>query len=563
MTDSIHLIILISFLCLCASQEHSNENVVFETSAWQNPPTDKTRLLYYYKDDDLHFLQTIQSSHREMNMYNDRNGCYPTHVHLALADERNHGMTLSFSIPSSRIHHECDPSYTQISIEYGTIIQPSGKEDNDISDSSIIEVDPASAIQYDSTSVLTNEYYTSDWIYHVPLIDLIPDTKYWYSIHVKQLNGSILDSITAESRRNLRRPLFEHERDAYTLIKTRKTYFQSAPIPQTRTKIAVVGDLGQTYNSTVTMLNMLLSAQVSSGAGTVIPTSLILCAGDMSYANSIQSQWDTWFTLLQPLVQSVPFHVAAGNHEVECDAITKIPFQAYEHRFHMPNRISDAIISPVHDDDYEKWKPESTCATPSVYMGQYDYGNAYYSFEYGYMKIIVLSSYSANDVKSLQYKWLVNELKMIRKERQRTPWVIVMMHTQFYTTFKAHNDEKQTMIMKNAMEPLFKEYGVNIVISGHDHAYMRTKPLFEGQVDPSGKSPVYFIVGEGGNREGHVKRYLHEKPESWVAVRDLTVFGFGTLDVMNATHAKWQWNMDGRTDGFKDDVWFENQFLNL
>jgi hypothetical protein len=368
-------LILIGFLCLCTSQENSNENVVFETSAWQNPPTDKTRLLYY-KDDYVHLLQTIQSSYREMNMYNDRNGCYPTHVHLALADQRHQGMSLSFSIPS-RIHHECDPSYTQIFIEYGTIIQPNGNKENNISDSSIMKVDPSSAIQYDSTSVLTNEYYTSDWIYHVPLIDLIPDTKYWYSIHVKQLDGSMFDSnllwdVAAESRRNLRRPWFEHERDAYKWIKTRKTYFQSAPIPQTRTKIAVVGDLGQTYNSTVTMLNMLLSAQVPSGARTVIPTSLILCAGDMSYANSIQSQWDTWFTLLQPLVQSVPFHVAAGNHEVECDAVTKIPFQAYEHRFHMPNRISDAIISPVGDDDYEKWKPESTCATPSVYMGQDD-----------------------------------------------------------------------------------------------------------------------------------------------------------------------------------------------
>jgi hypothetical protein len=531
-------------------------------SAWKIPPKDKTRLLNY--NDDFQFLQMIQSIHEEMNVYNGMNECYPTHIHLALADQRHYGMTISFSIPS-RIHRECDPVYTQILIEYGTTKQ-SGKEDNDIP--LIIEVDPSSAIQYDTTSVLTNEYYTSDWIYHVPLTDLVPDTQYWYSIHVKRLNNPILDSSPlsenlAESRRNLRRPLFAHERDEYKFIKTRKAWFQTAPKPQTRTKIAIVGDLGQTYNSTITMLNMLLSAQAPSDARNVVPTSLILCAGDMSYANSIQSQWDTWFTLLQPLVQSVPFHVAAGNHEVECDAITKLPFQAYEHRFRMPNRIAGAIISPVHDDDYEKWKPESTCATPSVYMGQYDYGNAYYSFEYGYMKIIVLSSYSANDVESLQYKWLVKELKMTRDERERTPWVIVMMHTQFYTTFKAHNDEKQTMIMKHAMEPLFKEYGVNIVVSGHDHAYMRTKPMFEGEVDPTGKSPVYFIVGEGGNREGHVKRYLHETPESWVAVRDLTVFGFGTLDVMNATHAKWQWNMDGRTDGFKDDVWFENQFLNL
>ena len=564
-TDSIHTLrafIILVCLWLCTASEDSDENVVFETSAWQTPPTDKSLLLY---KDDLIFLEMIQSSNEEKNKYNELKGCYPTHVHLALADQSHHGMTISFSIPSG-IHNDCDPIRTQIYIQYGTTVEQSGPDDHGAA--LTVEVDATSAIQYNATSVLTDEYYTSDWIYHVPLTDLIPDTKYWYSIHVKLLHNTLLKSSTlldhtAESRRKLRRPLIAKEHELYTVIQTRKAWFRSAPRPQTRTKIAIVGDLGQTYNSTVTMLNMLLSAQVQSGALNVIPTSLILCAGDMSYANSIQSQWDTWFTLLEPLVQSVPFHVAAGNHEVECDAVTKMPFQAYEHRFHMPNRIANAIISPVHDDDYEKWKPESTCATPSVYMGQYDYGNAYYSFEYGYMKVIVLSSYSANDVGSRQYTWLVNELKSTRNDRERTPWVIIMMHTQFYTTFKAHNDEKQTVIMKHAMEPLFKEYGVNIVVSGHDHAYMRTKAMYEGQVDPSGKSPVYFIVGEGGNREGHVKSYLHEKPEPWVEVRDLTVFGFGTLDVMNATHAKWQWNMDGRTDGFKDDVWLENQFLNF
>ena len=318
-TDSIHTLrafIILVCLWLCTASEDSDENVVFETSAWQTPPTDKSLLLY---KDDLIFLEMIQSSNEEKNKYNELKGCYPTHVHLALADQSHHGMTISFSIPSG-IHNDCDPIRTQIYIQYGTTVEQSGPDDHGAA--LTVEVDATSAIQYNATSVLTDEYYTSDWIYHVPLTDLIPDTKYWYSIHVKLLHNTLLKSSTlldhtAESRRKLRRPLIAKEHELYTVIQTRKAWFRSAPRPQTKTKIAIVGDLGQTYNSTVTMLNMLLSAQVQSGALNVIPTSLILCAGDMSYANSIQSQWDTWFTLLEPLVQSVPFHVAAGNHEVE------------------------------------------------------------------------------------------------------------------------------------------------------------------------------------------------------------------------------------------------------
>jgi hypothetical protein len=40
--------------------------------------------------------------------------------------------------------------------------------------------------------------------------------------------------------------------------------------------------------------------------------------------------------------------------------------------------------------------------------------------------------------------------------------------------------------------------------------------MFQGKVDKSGKSPIYMIVGEGGNREDHVKKYIHEDQEDWV-----------------------------------------------
>ena len=146
------------------------------------------------------------------------------------------------------------------------------------------------------------------------------------------------------------------------------------------------------------------------------------------------------------------------------------------------------------------------------------------------------------------------------------------MHTPFYNTFANHGNERETVDMKASMEPLFQRYGVNIVLSGHVHAYMRSRPIYRGQVMEDGRAPIYMIVGEGGR--GHAKNYLNpDTPEPWVAVRDKSVYGFGLLNIMNATTAHWTWNMNAANRSssdmgededalvFQDDVWFTNQFL--
>ena len=111
------------------------------------------------------------------------------------------------------------------------------------------------------------------------------------------------------------------------------------------------------------------------------------------------------------------------------------------------------------------------------------------------------------------------------------------------------------------MEPLFVEYFVNFVISGHDHAFMRTHPMVGKKLDVSGKGPIYFTLGAGGNREHHARGYIHDEPEIWVAKRDNFEYGYGHFFAPNATHAHFSWVRDGTTDqGDHDDVWLTNQY---
>ena len=124
-------------------------------------------------------------------------------------------------------------------------------------------------------------------------------------------------------------------------------------------------------------------------------------------------------------------------------------------------------------------------------------------------------------------------------------------------------DGINSAVMLESMEPLFVKYHVNLVVSGHDHAYMRTHSM-KGlkTVDPTGRSPIYLTLGAGGNREEHSAGYIHpDRQEEWVIKRDISEYGYGHLFLANATHGHFHWVRDGTTDeGIHDDVWFENQY---
>ena len=58
-------------------------------------------------------------------------------------------------------------------------------------------------------------------------------------------------------------------------------------------------------------------------------------------------------------------------------------------------------------------------------------------------------------------------------------------------------------------EPLFFQYSVDFVISGHVHAYERTHPLYKYALNPLG--PVYLTLGDGGNIEGPYRSFVDDE----------------------------------------------------
>ncbi|KAG5002305.1 hypothetical protein JHK87_023377 [Glycine soja] len=366
--------------------------------------------------------------------------------------------------------------------------------------------------------------YTSGIIHHVQLKGLEPSTLYYY-----QCGDPSLQAMS----------------DIY--------YFRTMPISGSKSypgKVAVVGDLGLTYNTTTTISHL-----------TSNEPDLLLLIGDVTYANlyltngtgsdcyscsfpltpiheTYQPRWDYWGRFMQNLVSNVPIMVVEGNHEIEKQAENRT-FVAYSSRFAFPSQESGSSST------------------------------FYYSFNAGGIHFIMLGAYINYDKTAEQYKWLERDLENV--DRSITPWLVVTWHPPWYSSYEAHYREAECMRVE--MEDLLYAYGVDIIFNGHVHAYERSNRVYNYNLDPCG--PVYITVGDGGNREkmaikfadepGHcpdplstpdpymggfcatnftfgtkVSKFCWDRQPDYSAFRESS-FGYGILEVKNETWALWSW----------------------
>ncbi|OQS06871.1 purple acid phosphatase 20-like [Thraustotheca clavata] len=275
--------------------------------------------------------------------------------------------------------------------------------------------------------------------------------------------------------------------------------------------IAIVGDLGQTNYSIETLKFLQEHDHLDA----------VFVAGDLSYADTVQERWDMWGQLVEPCTSTKPWMVGPGNHEIELSCALK-PFEPYQARFRMPFTESGA--------------PRR---------------NLFYSFDLGGTHTIFITPYIPTYRGSAQYVWLERDLMSI--DRTLTPWLIVVMHGPWYNSNKAHqNHHEPHHVMKKDMEELLYKYHVNIVFSGHVHAYERSVPVYKNV--PTADGPVYVVVGDGGNREGLADTFIEPKPE-WSAFRKAK-YGYGHLTITNTTHAYFAWHVGGPTrDKVADSIW--------
>ena len=77
-------------------------------------------------------------------------------------------------------------------------------------------------------------------------------------------------------------------------------------------------------------------------------------------------------------------------------------------------------------------------------------------------------------------------------------WRIVVQHYPHFSVVK----RRDYAAMRDALAPIYDEYGVDLVLQGHDHAYSRTHKVFDGRVaDAAARGTVYATSVSGPETE--------------------------------------------------------------
>ncbi len=128
-------------------------------------------------------------------------------------------------------------------------------------------------------------------------------------------------------------------------------------------------------------------------------------------------------------------------------------------------------------------------------------GRRYYSFTLG-DDLIEFFALDTTLMNQAQLNWLEEKLKA-----SSARWKVAFFHHPLYSSAKRHGSE---MDIRRVLEPLFVQYQVNAVFSGHDHVYERIKPQ---------QGVQYFVQGASGQLR---KNGMQKKSDLTAVSNDMT-----------------------------------------
>ena len=387
------------------------------------------------------------------------------------------------------------------------------------------------------------------WTYHAHFDDLRPDTDYVYTVSA---DGAQPITGTFTTAPKGRKPF-------------RFTSFGDQAIP------AAVGS-GQLVGPHTPNAGYVVGAL----GGLDRQPLFHLLNGDLCYANVSDdpvATWRSFFATNMPAASRYPWMPAAGNHENEVGNGPQ-GYLAYQTWFTLPDNGQPA---PFHGN----WYSFTVGSVGVISLNNDDV--CYQQGSSSPYRVAHLTDPSANTNDYIrgysagaQKEWLAKTLAHLRDSRD-IDWIVVCMHQ---VAMSSANFNGADLGIREEWLPLFDQYGVDLVVAGHEHHYERSHAVRgadHSNSSPTGKDlltpiphtsdgvttfdttkgTVHMILGGGGHStatppasfddDSHgvviydvaapvngfrAPQKVLQEPSHWSAHRDLVnEYGFGVFDV--------------------------------
>ncbi len=213
------------------------------------------------------------------------------------------------------------------------------------------------------------------------------------------------------------------------------------------------------------------------------PLDLMLMLGDNAYENGTDDEWQgAFFDLYTDLISQTVVWPTIGNHEMGGANIESPEYGVNFYAGASTSSNPDSYISTADQIPHRiPYLDIFSLPTRGELGGVPSGTEQYYSFNYGNVHIISLDSQlSTRDeiLRRAMKEWLVADLSANSQD-----WTIVIFHHPPYTKGSHDSDVKPSSYygidlpiidIRQEFTPVFEDYGVDLVYSGHSHAYERS-----------------------------------------------------------------------------------------
>ena len=278
------------------------------------------------------------------------------------------------------------------------------------------------------TQTASQEGYLSN---KVALKNLQPGTTYYYQVAGKEIESFTTDDDTSDfSFIFVGDPQIgsSNEEKAKTPEDIQKPTFLTAQSEAVR---------NDTFNWSYTLDRAY--AKTGNSAGFILSSGDQIQTNAEKVADGTVSEMEYAGYLSPDVMKSVPVATTVGNHDADN--------ANYTYHFNTPN------LSDLGDNGYV--------------------GGDYY-FTYGDALFMILNT---QDTNVSEHKQFIEETVAANQDCK---WRIVTLHQDIYGSAE-HSNEPEITNLRYSLVPIFEENDVDIVLTGHDHAYSRTKMLKGGQ----------------------------------------------------------------------------------